>query len=113
MAKIFYVHWKKYSQNDIACIRRDKLNSVYRHKDFDFACGRVVIFHISNEQRMLESYARTSKSPRSRPLISAIGGWGSKCRMFTVLDMKSEIFGENLKIHAGGDDKQQIQFAPL
>ena len=31
--------------------------------------------------------------------------------MFTVLNMKSENFGENLKIHAGGDDKQRIQFA--
>ena len=41
-----------------------------------------------------------------------IGGWGSKCHMFTVLNMKSEIFGENLKIQAGSDDKQQIQFAP-
>ena len=26
--------------------------------------------------------------------------------------MKSEKFWENLKIHAGGDDKQRIQFAP-
>ena len=26
--------------------------------------------------------------------------------------MKSENFKENLKIHAGGDDKQRIQFAP-
>ena len=26
--------------------------------------------------------------------------------------LKSENFGENLKIHAGGDDKLRIQFAP-
>ena len=58
---------------------------------------------------MLESYARTSKFSRPRPLISAIGGWGSKCHMFTVLNMKSE---KKLKIHVGVDDKQQIQFAP-
>ena len=98
---------------DHITFRREKLSSVFRHKDFDFACGQVVIFHISNEQRVLESYARTSKSPRPRSLISAIGGWGSKCRMFTVLDTKSEIFGKHLKIHAGGDNKQRIQFAPL
>ena len=30
----------------------------------------------------------------------------------TVLHLKSETFGENLKIHAGGDDKLRIQFAP-
>ena len=29
-----------------------------------------------------------------------------------VLDLKSENFWENLKIHAGGDDKLRIQFAP-
>ena len=32
--------------------------------------------------------------------------------IFTVLHLKSENFGENLKIHAGGDDKLRIQFAP-
>ena len=32
--------------------------------------------------------------------------------IFTVLDLKSENFWENLKIHAGGDDKLRIQFAP-
>ena len=45
------------------------------------------------------------------PLISVIGGWGSKCYMFAVLNLKSENFWEYLKIHAGSDDKQRIQFA--
>ena len=57
------------------------------------ACGHFSYF------KPVES-AGKHKSPRPRPLISAIGGW------------KSENFWENLKTHAGGDDKQRIQFAP-
>ena len=38
-----------YQGDHILTFRRDKLSSVYRHKDFDFACGRAVIFHISNQ----------------------------------------------------------------
>ena len=47
-----------------------------------------------------------------RPPIIAFEGVGLKCHIFTVLHLKSENFGENLKIHAGGDDKLRIQFAP-
>ena len=30
-------------------VRRDKINSVYRHKVFDFVCERAVIIQISNQ----------------------------------------------------------------
>ena len=66
--------------------------TVYRHKDFYFECGRAVIIQISNQYRVLVSYAWTSKLPRPRPLIRVLGGWGSKCCMFTVLNLKYEIF---------------------
>ena len=45
------------------------------------------------------------------PLIRTIEGWGSKYCIFVVLHLKSEKFWENLKIHAGSDDKLRIQFA--
>ena len=46
-----------------------------------------------------------------RPSIAALKGAGPKCHIVAVYNLKSEIFGENLKIHAGGDDKLRIQFA--
>ena len=58
----------------------------------------------TSRDRVLESYAQTLKSLRPPPLISMIGGWGSKCYnniIFTELNLKSEI-----KIHMGVDDKQ-------
>ena len=74
-------------------LRRDKLNSQFIVTKISIlhAGGRsFFIFQTSRE--LLDSYARTSKSPTPRPLINAIGGWGSKCHMFTVLNMKSEKF---------------------
>ena len=56
----------------------------------------------------------SARSPEPRPLIRALArveGAAQAC-IFTVLDLKSENFRENLKIHAGGDDKLRIQFAP-
>ena len=41
---------------------------------------------ISNQWRVLESYVRTSKFPRPRPLISAVGGWGSKVPYVYCID---------------------------
>ena len=72
--------------------------TVYCHKDFNFACGLVVIIQISNQYWVLVSYARTSKSPRSHPLIRALGGWGSKCCMFTVLNLKSEKIWKSMRV---------------
>ena len=47
------------------------------------------------------------ESLRPCPLISMIGGWSSKCYNY-VYCIEYEIW----KIHADGEDKQQIQFAP-
>ena len=37
--------------------------------------------------------------------------WNAWAQSAIMLNLKSENFGENLKIHVGGDDKQQSQFA--
>ena len=65
-------------------IRRDKLNS-------QFIVTKISILHAGGRsffifQTSRECWKRTSKSPRPRPLINAIGGWDSKCHnnMFTV-----------------------------
>jgi hypothetical protein len=42
---------------------------------------------------------------------SARGGGTKAAYIVTVFNLKSEIFLENLKIHVGGDDKLQLQFA--
>ena len=49
---------------------------------------------------------------RAPPTIQSARERAAQACTFTVLDLKSEIFWENLKIHAGGDDKLRIQFAP-
>ena len=55
---------------------------------------------------------RNSRLPRPLPPIRALEGVGLKFHIFTVLHLKSDNFGENLKIHVGSDDKLRIQFAP-
>jgi hypothetical protein len=45
------------------------------------------------------------------PFNYSARGAGQKRHIVTVFNMKYEIFWENLKIHAGGDDKLRIQFA--
>ena len=52
------------------------------------------------------------RSPEPHPLIRALERVRSKDCIFTALDLKSENFWQNLKVHAGGDDKLRIQFAP-
>jgi hypothetical protein len=42
---------------------------------------------------------------------SAREGAGQKHHIVAVFNLKSEFFLENLKIHAGDDNKLQIQFA--
>ena len=90
-------------------LRRDKLNS-------QFIVTKISILHAGGRsffifQTSRECWKAILKSPRSRPLISAIGGWGSKCHILCLMYWIWN-FWENLKIHAGGDDKQRIQFAP-
>ena len=58
---------------------------------------------------MLES---NSRSLRPRPSTAVLKGAGPKCHIIVaVYNLKSEIFLKSLKIHAGSDDKLQIQFA--
>ena len=83
-------------------IRRDKLNSQFIVTKFSIlhAGGRSLFrFQTSRETRM------PMRSPEPRPLIRALDWVRPKDCIFTVLDLKSEIFWQNLKIHAGGDDK--------
>ena len=51
-----------------------------------------------------------SQSPSPRPSIAALEGVVPKCHIVAVYNLKSEIFCENLKIHAGGDDKLNCEF---
>ena len=44
-------------------------------------------------------------APSPRPLIRALEWVRPKDCIFAVLNLKSENFWQNLKIHAGGDDK--------
>ena len=93
------------------CIRRDKLNSQFIVTKFSIlhAGGRSLFrFQTSREAKS------SSRSPEPHPLIRALEmvECGPRYCIFTVLDLKSEKFWENLKIHAGGDDKLRIQFAP-
>ena len=64
--------------------------------------------------KLVERLGWLCSSPEPRPLIRALERVRPKVLYinFTVLDLKSENFWENLKIHAGGDDKLRIQFAP-
>ena len=68
--------------------------------------------HYSDFKSVIERPYSNSRLPRPHPPIRALEGVGLKCHIFTVLHLKSEKFGENLKIHAGGDDKLRVQFAP-
>ena len=73
------------------------------------AGGHYSEFKLVERTRLLCS---TSRLPRPRLLIKHLRDWGLCYCIFTVLCLKSEKFWENLKIHAGGNHKLQIQFAP-
>ena len=98
-------------------IRRDKLNSQFIVTKFSilYAGGRSLFrFQTSREtsRERLGWLCSSSRSPEPRPLIRALEWVQPKDCIFTILDLKSEKFWQNLKIHAGGDDKLWIQFAP-
>ena len=96
-------------------VRRDKLNSQFIVTKFSIlrAGGRSLFrFQTSRESPPLLELEIVEAPPSN---YSARGGGANvpyRSIYFTVLHLKFENFGENLKIHADGEDKLRIQFAP-
>ena len=62
---------------------------------------------------MRETLGSNSRLLRSCPSIATLEGAGPKWHIFAALNLKSEIFLENLKIHVGGDDPGLIRYLDL
>ena len=80
--------------NGAVALRRDKLNSQFINTKFS-------ILHASGRSLFRFQTSRETRSPEPRPLIRALEWVRPKDCIFTVLDLKSENFWQNLKIHAG------------
>ena len=87
-------------------VRRDKLNSQFIVTKFSILhAGGRSLFRFQSNRETIGWLCSSSRSPEPRPLIRALEWVRPKDCIFTVLDLKSENFWQNLKIHAGGDDK--------
>ena len=87
-------------------LRRDKLNSQFIVTKFSILhAGGRSLFRFQTNRETIGWLCSSSRSPEPRPLIKALEWVRPKDCIFIVLDLKSENFWQNLKIHAGGDDK--------
>ena len=93
-------------------LRRDKLNS-------QFIVTKFSILHAGDHYSDFKLAERlgwlcsSSRSPEPRPLIRALEWVRPKDCIFTVLDLKSEIFLTKSENHAGGDDNCEFSLPRL